>query len=170
MAQNWKPVLDEIKNELKTKFSNRDEIRAQVVENLKHTRVTVEKTLKTVAEEAKDSRLVNEIVIPALESERADSALNYLNDRLAATPLAKYDLVSKIRIARKAILNFKSVDKDLEEADSLTQTSAPVESKTPTTPETATSELAAEAKTAAAAFDSETKPKRKSKAPDTLEE
>lgn len=97
MSQNWKPVLEEIK----AKLGNPETIR-----------VTVEKTLKTVAEEAKESRLANEFVFPALESQKADQALSYLTDRLATTPLAKYDISGKINLARKAILNFKSQPKE----------------------------------------------------------
>jgi hypothetical protein len=140
MAQNWKPVIEE----LKTKFANRDEIR-----------LTVQKTLKTVAEEAKESRLANEYVFPALESEKADNALNFLSERLSTTPLAKYDLVSKINVARKAILNLKPQ-----------QSAAPETTSEPSTP----SDLAAEAKTAAAAFETEPKTKKKPKSADTLEE
>lgn len=132
MSQNWKPVIEEIK----AKFGNPE-----------HIRLTVEKTLKTVAEEAKESRLANEIVYPALESQRADEALTFLTDRLSSTPLAKYDIAGKINLARKAILSFKVQPNTTSEAGS----SAPTEpmSSTP-------ADLAAEAKTAATAFETET--------------
>lgn len=161
MAKNWKPVIEEIKTKLAN--ANRDEIRTQLIENLKQGRINVEKTLKTVAEEAKDSRLVNEVVFPALESEKADQALDKLQVKLAATPLAKYDLVGKIKLARTAILSLKPTTPTAE-------TETPSEAKgTPST-----GDLAAEAKTAAAPFSEpevEAKPKsKKTKSADSIEE
>jgi hypothetical protein len=98
MAQNLKPVIDE----LKAKFANREELRDAVLENIKQTRETVEKTLKVVAEQAKESGLVHDYVIPAMESEKADQAMKFLNDKLGTSPL-----VTKIEQARKAIIDLK---------------------------------------------------------------
>lgn len=163
MAKNWKPVIDEIKTKLAN--TNRDEIRTQLIENLKQGRLNVEKTLKTVAEEAKESRLVNEVVFPALESQRADQALEKLQVRLATTPLAKYDLVGKIKLARAAILSLKTTPTgSASEAETSEKTKEP----------SSTGDLAAEAKSAAAAFsqpEAETKQKsKKTKSSDTTDE
>ena len=98
MAQNLKPIIDE----LKAKLANRDQIRDTVIENLRQTRETVEKTLKEVGRQAKDSRLLHDYVIPFVESEQADQAMKYLNTKLGASPI-----VSKLEQARKAVIDLK---------------------------------------------------------------
>lgn len=98
MAQNLKPIIDE----LKAKLANREQMRDTVIENLKQTRQTVEATLKVVATQAKDSKLVTDYVIPFVESEQADKAIKFLNAKLGNT-----ELVSKIEQARKSIIDLK---------------------------------------------------------------
>lgn len=116
MAQDWKPIIDE----LKTKFANREQIRDSVLENLKQTRDTVEKTIKVVATQAKDSRLVHDYVIPFVESEQADQALKFLNDKLGTNPL-----LSKLEQARKNIIDLKVAQaKTAEEAEVVVEAQA----------------------------------------------
>jgi hypothetical protein len=118
VAQNLKPILEEIKNKLAN--TNKEQLRDAVLENLKQTRQTVEKTLKQVAEQSKDSRLVREYVIPFAESENADKAMKFLNAKLGSNPL-----VSKIEQARKSLIDLKVAD--AKPAEAVTT----VEEKTP---------------------------------------
>ncbi len=123
MAQNLKPIIDEIKNKIAN--TNPEQLRDTVLENLKQTRETVEKTIKQVAQQSKDSRLVRDYMIPFAESENADKAMKYLNEKLGAGPI-----VSKIEQARKSLIDLKVADAKTAEPV------APVETPEVTTKET----------------------------------
>ena len=111
MAQNLKPIIDEIKNKIAN--TNKEQLRDAVLENLKQTRETVEKTLKQVAQQSKDSRLVRDYVIPFAESENADKAMKYLNEKLGGSN----SIVTRIEQARKSLIDLKvSKAKPAEEA------------------------------------------------------
>lgn len=98
MAQNLKPIIDE----LKSKLSNREQIRDTVLENLKQTRETVEKTLKQVAQQTKESRIVHDYVIPFVESDKADQAMKFISSKLGSSPI-----VGKLEQARKSLIDLK---------------------------------------------------------------
>lgn len=104
VAQNLKPIIDEIKNKIAN--TNKEQLRDAVLENLKQTRETVEKTIKQVAqqssERAKDSKLVRDYVIPFAESENADKAIKYLNAKLGSN-----SIVTRIEQARKSLIDLK---------------------------------------------------------------
>ncbi len=109
MAQNFKPIFDEIKNKIAN--TNKEQLRDAVLENLKQTRETVEKTIRQVAQQSKDSRIVREYVIPFAESENADKAIRYLHKTLGSNPI-----VSKIELARKSLIDLKVADATPTEA------------------------------------------------------
>lgn len=101
MAQNFKPIIDELKQKITQ--ANTDEMREKLFDNLKQTKDTVEKTIKQVAQQTKDSRLMHEYIIPFVESEKADQAMKFLNTKLGSVPL-----VTKIEHARKTIIDLKT--------------------------------------------------------------
>lgn len=109
MAQNLKPVIDE----LKAKFANREQIRDAVLEKI-----------KTVAEQAKDSKLVHDYVIPAVESEKADQAMKFLNEKLGTNPL-----LTKLEQARQKIIDLKVAKAKPTQENS--DQAAPTEQATP---------------------------------------
>lgn len=109
MAQNLKPVIDE----LKAKFANREQIRDTVLEKI-----------KTVAEQAKDSKLVHDYVIPAVESEKADQAMKFLNEKLGTNAL-----LTKLEQARQKIIDLKVAK--AKPAQENSEQAAPTEQPTP---------------------------------------
>ncbi len=122
MAQNLKPIIDEIRNKLAN--TNKEQLRDVVLDNLKQTRETVEKTIREVARQSKDSRIVRDYVIPFAESENADKAMKYLNSKLGPS-----SLVSRIEQARKSLIDLKVADaktaESVEPTEAVTEEPAP---------------------------------------------
>ena len=101
MNSNLKPILEQIE-QIKSKF-NDPEFRAKVTENIQHTRENVESKAKDVLIQARDSRFVNDYVMPILESEKTESALQTLKTRFGAT-----QLVSALENVRQQIIDSKA--------------------------------------------------------------
>jgi Zn-dependent peptidase ImmA (M78 family) len=105
MNSNLKPILDQIE-QIKNKF-NDPEFRAKVTENLQHTRENVETRAKDAAKDvliqARDSRFVNDYVMPLLESQKTEQALQTLKTRFGAT-----QLVSALETVRQQIIDSKA--------------------------------------------------------------
>ena len=101
MNSNLKPILEQIE-QIKSKF-NDPEFRAKVTENFQSTRENVENKAKDVLIQARDSRFVSDYVMPILESEKTESALQALKTRFGAT-----QLVSALETVRLQIIDSKA--------------------------------------------------------------
>src|SRR4051812_300470 len=92
VTDNLKPILDQIKGKI-----NEEQVRETVAKNIAQTRAVLEATAKEVVRQTKESRLLNDYVRPAIESEKAEQALSSLETKVSqAAPL-----VAKLREYRK---------------------------------------------------------------------
>lgn len=97
MKETLKPLIDQ----LRVKLGNTDELRDSVKKNISQTRDVLEATAKEVVRQTKSSKIVVDYVRPALESKKAEDALNRLETKITQSS----PFVSKLREIRKQFLD-----------------------------------------------------------------
>lgn len=95
-----KPIIDQIKSTI----ANKEQIREQILQNIHITKKIVETQAKQLFEQTKQSKFFNEKVIPLVESEQADKAINLLNSKLN---LKGTTVMKKLEKLRKEIVDLK---------------------------------------------------------------
>jgi hypothetical protein len=96
MKENLKPIFDQIKVTL----GNSEQLRETLEKNLNQARLNIETKAKEVVRQTRESSLVTDYVRPAIESDKAEEALNRIEARV--TQVAP--LVAKLREYRKQFL------------------------------------------------------------------
>lgn len=90
---NKRQILDQVKDAI----NNRDQIRTQVAENFQATKKIVETQAKNLLKQTKDSKFLHEKVIPLVESEKADRAIDVLANRFKLKDTIVLKQIEKIR-------------------------------------------------------------------------
>lgn len=112
---------DEIIEQLKNTWNNREQIKKDVQEKLQTTRATVEVTAKALVEQSKTSDLVHEYIAPLMESEKTEKAIEKLKSRIGENKL-----IDGFVQYRKEVIEAKVAKaKPVETTESVNETSPP---------------------------------------------
>ena len=110
MTQNIKPFIDQLKRTL----SSKDQVGQQVRATLLKTRETVESKARDMYAQTRDltrdrtrnSKIVNQYVVPLLQSEKTEQAIQTLGQKFAKLPIAtKFDLGKQLEKYRNDLIN-----------------------------------------------------------------
>lgn len=105
MRENIKPVLDQVKAQVKETLANKEQIRDTFKTNFFKTKSLVESQALELLKQTKESKVVHEYLIPILESEKTENAMTALNEKLGHLPF-----MTKINEYRKSIIDLKAKD------------------------------------------------------------
>lgn len=125
MNSDIKPIVDQIKSKLSQ--TNVDQLKQQVSQGVELGRQIVTAKAKDLLKQSKNSKVVNEVVIPWLESEQAQKAIETMNDKLK---LKDTPLMSTLLKLRTDLINSK-VDQARPVTEETAEEAAPTESATP---------------------------------------
>ncbi len=80
MNADIKPIVEQLKNKLSE--ANVEQIKHQVAQGVQLGRQIFEAKAKDLLKQSKNSKLVHEYLIPIVESDQANKAIDLMNDKL----------------------------------------------------------------------------------------
>lgn len=106
MNANILPMLGQLKDQIKDQIKNTLSSREQL-------RDTLMSTAKEIYNQTKDSKLVTQYIVPAVESEKAEQALKRIDEKLASHPVLKnaQPVLKKVGEYREAFIREMSSKK-----------------------------------------------------------
>ncbi len=102
MNSDIKPIVDQIKNKLSE--ANVEQLKQQVSQSVEIGRQIVTAKALDLLKQSKNSKVVNEVVIPWLESDQAQKAIDTMNDKLK---LKDSPIMTKLLKLREDLISAK---------------------------------------------------------------
>lgn len=132
MNSDLKPIIEQIKS--KINGADMEQLKKQVSWGVQVGQTLVKSKAKELLEQSKKSKVVNEVVVPWLESDQANKAIEAMNDTLK---LKDTPLMNKILKLRQDL-----IDSKVSEAREANETTEPVTTATTTENDNAAPEAA----------------------------
>lgn len=121
MNADMKPILDQIKAQIKSQFTeaNIELLKKQVTQGLRVGRQIFEAKAKEFYNQSKDSPILNDYVIPFIESESTTKAIAVMNDKLKLKNTPLMSSIIKIRqdLIESKVERAKSIQVDVKEPE-----------------------------------------------------